>query len=112
MKQMCNFAEFAQILQTSAEGETTVVSLCFIYRTILYEITQCQIGLFLTSFNLRIRMRNAANSQRLEYFSFIDIVILIGLEKLTLLISNKFPTFKPSIFDDQHKSYRFPFDKP
>ncbi|RMZ97224.1 hypothetical protein BpHYR1_053451 [Brachionus plicatilis] len=32
---------FVQILQTSAEGETTVVSLCFIYRTILYEISQC-----------------------------------------------------------------------
>ncbi|RNA02343.1 hypothetical protein BpHYR1_007523 [Brachionus plicatilis] len=32
---------FAQILQTSTEGETTVVSLCFIYGTILYEISRC-----------------------------------------------------------------------
>ncbi|RNA36001.1 hypothetical protein BpHYR1_023352, partial [Brachionus plicatilis] len=29
----CSRNLFAQILQTSAEGETTVVSLCFIYRT-------------------------------------------------------------------------------
>ncbi|RNA08360.1 hypothetical protein BpHYR1_005316 [Brachionus plicatilis] len=42
----CNCAEFAQILQTFAEGERTVVSLCFIYRTILYEISQWP--LFLT----------------------------------------------------------------
>ncbi|RNA04516.1 hypothetical protein BpHYR1_015584 [Brachionus plicatilis] len=30
------------ILQTSTVGETKVVSLCFIYRTILYENSQCR----------------------------------------------------------------------
>ncbi|RNA02408.1 hypothetical protein BpHYR1_037807 [Brachionus plicatilis] len=40
----CSRNLFAQILQTSAEGETTVVSLCFIYRTILYEISQSLIS--------------------------------------------------------------------
>ncbi|RNA08754.1 hypothetical protein BpHYR1_047430, partial [Brachionus plicatilis] len=40
------FCRFCTDLQTSAEGETTVVSLCFIYRTILYEISRCQIICF------------------------------------------------------------------